>query len=523
MAVAMVAATCAVLSAYAVRVSWLGRPVNPRLDAERGTLLLGRYPIEAFHWTPAWATAYRRPRSRPMRSPTSRWSCRSRRSLSYRALAFALGGAVLALGSAFDALDGIVARTGAESASDAGRDARRDGRSLRRCGLASWVSHSSIARGVAASRSCLSALVGSMMVSYVRAKADALGLSLPQGLMRRPERIAYFRALLFGPPYRRGWRQPIHAPAGHALIVVALIAFCSNVAALRLLGRRADAAPSRARSGAGVKRMSSAAEFERRRRHLRVMTYFPGPSHRSRSRASSRRGPWRLAHRPSPRTPAWSSNRGFGQRSASTPMAIRFPISVSGDSRASIGYGHPRYEPRAQPSSSSRCTRARSPRRARQGALESLIAVLPRRSRSGSALFRGAEAVESAIRLARALHRQVRDPSRSGAVSRQNFRRTRANGERFQAGARAPSRRGPISSLCRLPPLPVQASSTLRAAFFASTSFATSSKARPRAASPPSSSSPCKGLQAISFPRRDGSPPSPMSLERTARFSLRTR
>ena len=85
MAVAMVAATCAVLSAYAVRVSRLGRPVNPRLDAERGTLLLGRYPIEAFHWAlSGMGRGISKTSVSPMRSPTSRWSCRSRRSLSSR-------------------------------------------------------------------------------------------------------------------------------------------------------------------------------------------------------------------------------------------------------------------------------------------------------------------------------------------------------------------------------------------------------------------------------------------------------
>ena len=39
-----------VLAAYGVRVAIAGRALDPRVQRESSTVLLGRFPIEAFHW-----------------------------------------------------------------------------------------------------------------------------------------------------------------------------------------------------------------------------------------------------------------------------------------------------------------------------------------------------------------------------------------------------------------------------------------------------------------------------------------
>src|SRR3954469_6530970 len=39
-----------VLLAYGVRVALAGRALDPRVQRESSTVLLGRFPIEAFHW-----------------------------------------------------------------------------------------------------------------------------------------------------------------------------------------------------------------------------------------------------------------------------------------------------------------------------------------------------------------------------------------------------------------------------------------------------------------------------------------
>ncbi len=73
------------------------------------------------------------------------------------------------------------------------------------------------------------------MVSYVRAKAEALGVSLSPGLMRRPERIAYLSAGLLIGPLVSSWVAPSDPTRPVTLLVVALIGVLSNFAALRLL------------------------------------------------------------------------------------------------------------------------------------------------------------------------------------------------------------------------------------------------------------------------------------------------
>src|SRR5687767_11142321 len=49
-ALLILAGVASLLMAYAVRVARAGRIVAARLETVRGTVLLGRYPIEAFHW-----------------------------------------------------------------------------------------------------------------------------------------------------------------------------------------------------------------------------------------------------------------------------------------------------------------------------------------------------------------------------------------------------------------------------------------------------------------------------------------
>jgi CDP-diacylglycerol--glycerol-3-phosphate 3-phosphatidyltransferase len=233
-ALAALAVTIAVLAAYAMSLALFGRPSVQRLDNEPGTMLLGRFPIEAFHWA---ARGLGRALVRTGISPDTLTLL----SVALAALAvplaatgrFEAAGALFAAGSAFDALDGIVARSRG-AASDAGEmlDATVDryADALGFVGLAVFYRDSGWRLSIV-----LAALVGSMMVSYVRAKGDALGISLPPGLMRRPERVAYLSlALLLGPTLS-SWITPSDPARPVTLLVVAFIAALSNVAALRLL------------------------------------------------------------------------------------------------------------------------------------------------------------------------------------------------------------------------------------------------------------------------------------------------
>ncbi|HEY3593578.1 MAG TPA: CDP-alcohol phosphatidyltransferase family protein [Polyangiaceae bacterium] len=227
----------AVGSAYAIRVALVGRYVSSRLEGERGTLFLGRFAIEAFHWIARMI-------GRRMASIGI-----SADFLSYLSLVLSLGavplcatghwetaGALMALGACFDALDGIVAREQGE-ASNAGEmlDAFVD----RYADAAPFVG---LALYAAATPKLvlvtLIGMVGSQMVSYARAKAEALGITdLPGGIMRRPERLAYLcAALVFGRSLSRlivpGW--PVETVTW---VLVGFVAVASNVAAFRLYGR----------------------------------------------------------------------------------------------------------------------------------------------------------------------------------------------------------------------------------------------------------------------------------------------
>lgn len=220
-----------VLAAYGVRVAVAGRALDPRVQRESSTVLLGRFPIEAFHWA---LRGVGRGVSRSGVSPDTLTllslviSCGSLPLAAYGMLP--ASGAALLFGAAFDALDGIVARERGV-ASDSGEvldavvDRYADAAPL--MGLAVFYRAS-----VPALLLVLTALLGSMLVSYVRAKSEAMSLSLPGGLMRRHERIAYLTAGLLVGPLLHLASVPFEAPL--TLLAVAVVAVVSNIAAVQL-------------------------------------------------------------------------------------------------------------------------------------------------------------------------------------------------------------------------------------------------------------------------------------------------
>lgn len=220
-----------VLAAYGVRVAVVGRALDPRVQRESSTVLLGRFPIEAFHWA---LRGVGRTVARSGISPDALTIISlviSGASLPLAAYGLLpASGAALLFGAAFDALDGIVARERG-IASDSGEvldavvDRYADAAPL--IGLAVFYRHS-----VPALLLVSAALLGSMLVSYVRAKSEAMSLSLPGGLMRRHERIAYLTVgLLIGPLLHLA-SVPFEAPL--TLLAVTVVAVVSNIAAVQL-------------------------------------------------------------------------------------------------------------------------------------------------------------------------------------------------------------------------------------------------------------------------------------------------
>jgi CDP-diacylglycerol--glycerol-3-phosphate 3-phosphatidyltransferase len=148
---------------------------------------------------------------------------------------FEAAGVMLILGSSFDALDGIVARELGQT-SDAGEvldsvvDRYSDALALAGLGLFYRQSAPSLAI-------VLLALLGSMMVSYVRAKTEKFGITLPPTLMRRPERIAYLSGALLLGPTLSAWILPRQGDHPLTLATLGLIAVVANASAVKLLAR----------------------------------------------------------------------------------------------------------------------------------------------------------------------------------------------------------------------------------------------------------------------------------------------
>lgn len=101
---------------------------------------------------------------------------------------FGFAGWIMVFGATFDIFDGHVARlTGQETRAGAFFDSVMDrfGEGCVFLGLAFYFRDSWILGFV------IAALIGSMLVSYTRARGEAVGVVVKTGVMQRPERIAY--------------------------------------------------------------------------------------------------------------------------------------------------------------------------------------------------------------------------------------------------------------------------------------------------------------------------------------------
>jgi len=134
------------------------------------------------------------------------------------------GGAFLLVASAFDMLDGAVARaTGTTSKFGGFLDSTLDrySESVVFLGVLIYILDTSDARTGAIL--VFIATVGSLMISYARARAEALGWKASVGLVARPERVILLAlCLLFGRPMWALWALAVltHLTAATRIIHV---------------------------------------------------------------------------------------------------------------------------------------------------------------------------------------------------------------------------------------------------------------------------------------------------------------
>ena len=97
-----------------------------------------------------------------------------------------LGGILIGISGLFDLLDGLVARLG-EKQTDFG--ALLDSTLDRFAEIAIFIGLAVLFRETATLYGVMLALGGSLMVSYVRARAEGLGSACDSGMLQRPERL----------------------------------------------------------------------------------------------------------------------------------------------------------------------------------------------------------------------------------------------------------------------------------------------------------------------------------------------
>jgi phosphatidylglycerophosphate synthase len=139
------------------------------------------------------------------------------------------GGFFLSATALFDVLDGTVARRSNKSSTfgaflDSTLDRLADGALLG--GLAVFYALNPVHRNVPMLVMCLAGLIGAYLTSYIRARAEALGVDAKVGLVQRPERFV----LLSAP-------QALFGLALNGLVLGAIIVFLTVTAWITVVQR----------------------------------------------------------------------------------------------------------------------------------------------------------------------------------------------------------------------------------------------------------------------------------------------
>ncbi len=220
-------------AAFAIRASLTGRGASARIQKQGSSFFLGHLPMEFGYWIlgPIGKLAAALRLSPNLFS----WSCLILGAASGLAAALGsigLAGGLSILSALSDSLDGMVARTRGV-ASDAGEvfDAAVDRYTefFLLAGLCVYYRFEPSAMALV-----LLALLGSFMVSYSQAKAEAMQMEIPKGWMRRPERAAYLGGGAFLSPLLTNLIEKHHPIPMHYLLLfaVALVAVFANLTAI---------------------------------------------------------------------------------------------------------------------------------------------------------------------------------------------------------------------------------------------------------------------------------------------------
>ncbi len=215
------------LGLFSLRARWVGIPVDAEVASRPASKLLGRYLRHYIMWVLGpWERALVRWRVTPNALTFASFLVACASACFFATGNFGAGGWLYLLTGILDILDGRIARaTGMVTKGGAFFDSVMDryAELVVFGGLAVYYRHG-WALYVA-----LAASLGSVMVSYTRARGEALGVEVNIGTMQRPERLFYLGVI-------SGLSPIVETLFGHG----ALPPFVPVVVALGLLGASAN-------------------------------------------------------------------------------------------------------------------------------------------------------------------------------------------------------------------------------------------------------------------------------------------
>ena len=215
------------LGLFSLRARWVGIPVDAEVASRPASKLLGRFLRHYMMWVLGpWERALVRWRVSPNALTFASFIVACVSGTFFAVGNFGAGGWLYLLTGILDILDGRIARaTGRVTKGGAFFDSVMD----RYAELVVFGGLAIYYRGSWAIYVALIAAVGSVMVSYTRARGEALGVQVNIGTMQRPERLFYLGVI-------SGLSPIVETLFGHG----SLPPFVPVVVALGLLGASAN-------------------------------------------------------------------------------------------------------------------------------------------------------------------------------------------------------------------------------------------------------------------------------------------
>ncbi len=208
------------------------RPKDPDLEGRHASKLVGPFLQQYWAWVISpFENLFVKLRISPNLLTTWGFMLSAASGLAFATGHMGIAGWLMIVGGTFDMFDERIARrTGTSSKAGAFYDSVMDrfGEALVFFGLSLYYHDSWVLYLV------LGALVGSLMVSYTRAKGDSVGIDCKGGVMQRPERIVYLGVgSIFSPPFRQlvhpNAEQPIEYLTIAALAVIAVMTLLTAI------------------------------------------------------------------------------------------------------------------------------------------------------------------------------------------------------------------------------------------------------------------------------------------------------